>query len=59
MATNGSINWPWSGAMINKVRAWKAKILRASLSGLACRQAKHGKALGKELHKRYEQVAGR
>ena len=23
-----SINWPWSWAMINKVRAWEAKILR-------------------------------
>ena len=22
---NGSINWPWSGAMINKVGAWEAK----------------------------------
>ena len=27
-ALNGSIKWPWSGAMINKVRAWEAKILR-------------------------------
>ena len=26
-ALDGSINWPWSGAMINKVRAWEAKIL--------------------------------
>ena len=25
---NGSINWPWSGATINTVRAWEAKILR-------------------------------
>ena len=25
---NGSINWPWSAAMIDKVRAWQAKILR-------------------------------
>ena len=25
---NGSINWPWSGAMINKVRAWESQILR-------------------------------
>ena len=25
---NGSINWPWSGAMINKIRAQEAKILR-------------------------------
>ena len=24
---NGSINWPWSGAMINKVRACEAQIL--------------------------------
>ena len=24
---SGSINWPWSGAMINKVRAWEAKIV--------------------------------
>ena len=23
---NGSINWPWSGAMINKVRAWEGQI---------------------------------
>ena len=23
-----SINWPWSGAMINKVRAWETKIQR-------------------------------
>ena len=23
-----SINWPWSGVMINKVRAWEAKIQR-------------------------------
>ena len=25
---NGRVNWPWSGATINKVRAWEAKILR-------------------------------
>ena len=25
---NSSINWPWSGAMINKVRAWESQILR-------------------------------
>ena len=25
---NGSVSWPWSGAMINKVRAWEAQILR-------------------------------
>ena len=25
---NGSINWPWSGAVINKVRAWESQILR-------------------------------
>ena len=25
---NGSTNWPWSGAMINKVRAWEIQILR-------------------------------
>ena len=25
---NGSINWLWSGAMINKVRAWEAQMLR-------------------------------
>ena len=25
---NGSINWPLRGAMINKVRAWEAQILR-------------------------------
>ena len=25
---NGSIKWPWSGAMINKVRAWESQILR-------------------------------
>ena len=25
---NGSNNWPWSGAMINKVRTWEAQILR-------------------------------
>ena len=25
---NGSDNWPWSGAKINKVRAWEAQILR-------------------------------
>ena len=29
---NGSTNWRWSGAMINKVRAWETKILR-----LTCR----------------------
>ena len=23
----GSIDWPWSGAMINKVRAWESQIL--------------------------------
>ena len=27
-ALNGSINCPWSGVLINKVRAWEAKILR-------------------------------
>ena len=27
-ALNGSISWPWSGATLNKVRAWEAKILR-------------------------------
>ena len=27
-ALNGSINWPWSAAVINNVRAWEAKILR-------------------------------
>ena len=26
-ALNGSTNWPWSGAMINKVRAWESQIL--------------------------------
>ena len=25
---NGSINWPWSSAMIDKVRVWEAQILR-------------------------------
>ena len=25
---NGSINWPWSEAIINKVRAWEAQMLR-------------------------------
>ena len=25
---NGTINWPWSGAMITKVRAWESQILR-------------------------------
>ena len=25
---HGSINWPWSGAMINKVRPWESQILR-------------------------------
>ena len=28
---NGSINWPWSGAMINKARAWEGQILRLSI----------------------------
>ena len=27
-ALNGSINLPWNGAMLTKVRAWEAKILR-------------------------------
>ena len=27
-ALNGSINWLWSGGMINKVRAWEANIRR-------------------------------
>ena len=27
-ALNGSIKWPWSAAMIDKVRAWEAQILR-------------------------------
>ena len=25
---SGSVNWPWSVAMIDKVRAWETKILR-------------------------------
>ena len=25
---NGSISWPWSGAMMNKVRAWEENVLR-------------------------------
>ena len=28
---NGSINWPWSGAVIHKVRAWESQILRLTL----------------------------
>ena len=39
---NGSSNWPWSGAMINKVRAWEAKILRLALTGLARGRTKLG-----------------
>ena len=27
-ALHGSTNWPWSGAMLNKVRAWEARISR-------------------------------
>ena len=29
---NDSINWSWSGAMINKVRVWETKILRLTFS---------------------------
>ena len=31
---NGSINWPWSGAIINKVRAWEGQILRLTFRPL-------------------------
>ena len=33
---NGSVNWPWSGAMINKVRASESQILRHTFRPSEC-----------------------
>ena len=47
-ALNGSINWPWSSAAIDKVGAWEAKMLRL-----------HGWVTGKGQHNYYVTVGGR
>ena len=33
---NGSVNWPWSGAMLDKARAREAKILRLNFRARMC-----------------------
>ena len=47
-ALNGSINWPWSGAMLNKVRAWEAKLLRFTFSSPNVSWRKLGKLQDKD-----------